>query len=87
MHSFITHDKQVLDYHYKRHNKGIVNFFVGDIFLGQILKSWDGFYTAIPHKGRPRPETVKGFGTRFKAVQYLIQVCMKEEIKMCEQGG
>jgi hypothetical protein len=79
MNSFVTKDKQVMDYHYKRHNKDIVNFFVGDIFLGQIIKSWDGEYTAIPYKNRSVAETVRGFNTRLRAAQYLIQVCMKEE--------
>jgi hypothetical protein len=86
MHSFVTHDKQVLDYHYKRHNKDTVNFFVGDIFLGKIIKSWDGEYVAIPFKNRSIAETVHGFRTRFKAAQYLIQVCMKEEILKIEQS-
>jgi hypothetical protein len=85
MNSFVTKDKQVMDYHYKRHNKDIVNFFVGDIFLGQIHKTWDGEYTAIPFKSRPVAETVHGFKTRLRAAQYLIQVCMKEEIMKIEQ--
>jgi hypothetical protein len=87
MHSFITHDKQVLDYRYKRHDKNTVNFFIGHIFLGNITKSWDGEYTAIPFRNRPVAETICGFRTRFRAAQYLIQVCMKEETMKIEQGN
>jgi hypothetical protein len=85
MHSFVTHDKQVLDYHYKKQDKNTVNFFIGCIFLGNITKSWNGEYTAIPFKNRPVTETVHGFRTRLRAAQYLIQVCMKEEIAKIEQ--
>jgi len=79
MHSFITADKQILDYTYKKVGDGLINFSVGDVFLGQIFKTGDRCYSAVPWKGRPLPETVYGFGARFKAAQYLIQVCMKEE--------
>jgi hypothetical protein len=79
MHSFITKDKKVLDYHYQCSYKGLINFSVGDIFLGKIAKVGNREYTAVPFKGTPLPETVKGFGTRLRAAQYLIQVCMKGE--------
>ena len=86
MPSFVTNDNRVLDYQYKRVNKDIVNFLLGEIFLGQIHKAWDGEYTAIPFKSKPVAETVYGFRTRSRAAQYLIQVCMKEETVRIKQG-
>ena len=69
----IIHNGKVLDFCYKVSQKGLsYNFYVGDIFIGQIFKrskhNWTGIsFTDI--KG-----SMGGFGSRYHASEYLLKL-------------
>lgn len=73
MNSYITIEKQVLDWKFKKFKYGW-NFYIGDILLGQLFSPASNGYgwSAISwsHPGN----TVNGFISRYKASEYLIEI-------------
>jgi hypothetical protein len=72
----IAVDGKVLDYHYKKGGQDFIyNFYIGDIFIGQIFKLGKGdwapvtFHTKCPYKN------VRGFRNRFCASEFMLIVC------------
>jgi len=70
-------DGKVLDWKYKRsgHDFPVYNFYIGDIFIGQIFNlgrsGWCPvtFHTVCPYKN------VHGFRTLCHASEFMLQVC------------
>lgn len=67
----ITVDGKVKDYHFIRQNDFTVNFYIGDIYVGQIFKL--NGYTAMLCKPHPHNK-VHGFKTRLAAAEYLLRI-------------
>ena len=65
-------DGKVLDFKYKKGGQAFIyNFYIGDMFLGQIFnmgKTW----TAVPWQPRKYGK-IDGFKNRYYASQYILQ--------------
>lgn len=78
MYSIIYEDK-VLDFHYYKGggNNNMYNFYIGDIFIGQIFKRRKHSWHAVSfHKNSQDKETrhMGGFGCRDYAAEFLLKV-------------
>lgn len=68
-------DGKVLDYHYKKSkvNDFQYNFYIGDIFVGQVFQINQHRWSAV--SAMPNVYgVVEGFGSRFWASEYLLKV-------------
>jgi len=79
VHSAIVNG-EVLDYHYKAmtHIDRSYDFYVGDIFLGQVFKFRTG-WKAVSMKVPCPYGVVGGFKTRYDASEFILQVCQIED--------
>lgn len=79
MYSYVTKDKKVLDWKYKKFQYGY-NFYIGELLIGQIFKpsfkrnGWDAVSWSSPRKNH-----VNGFISRHKAAEHLIKIYKEEE--------
>lgn len=76
MNSYITKDKQVLDWKFKKFECGY-NFYIGDIFLGQLFKPYSSRsgWTAVPDATLGK--NIPGFISREKAADYIVDLYRK----------
>lgn len=65
-------DGKVLDYKFVK-TEVCYNFYIGDIFIGQIFKWGKHNWTAIPFHKNTNGISVYGFGTRLLASDYLLK--------------
>lgn len=78
MYSYVTKDKQVLDWKFTKFQYGYT-FYVGDILIGQVFRphvrgsGWSAISWANPGN------KVDGFISRFKAAEYMIDLYDKLE--------
>lgn len=67
-------DDKFLDFKYKKINDFMYNFYIGDIFIGQVSKmkekSWAGISWRKPSKICP----VFGFRSRYHASEFLLKL-------------
>ena len=70
-------DGKVLDFTYKKGHAGFWNFYIGDIYVGQVVNLDRLGWTAISHLHPDELQgfaSVDGFKTRYKASEYLLRV-------------
>lgn len=74
-----TFEGKVLDWHYKPINGSTKRFafYIGDIFVGQIHKSWNprsGWIAVCGSKGSFGICPLDGFKTRYYAAEFLLKI-------------
>ena len=70
-------DGKVLDFTYKKGAAGFWNFYIGDIFVGQVINTKRGGWTAISHVKESDLlgfRSIDGFKSRYTASEYLLRV-------------
>lgn len=67
----ICYNGSVLDFYWKKINKGNYNFYIGDINMGIITKTRKS-WSACPSKINTDISLIHGFKTRHFAANYLI---------------
>src|SRR6185369_6997981 len=85
----IVHEDKVLDFHYKqsKSESHMYNFYVGDIFVGQLFKlgkhNWYAVSFYKNYKGG-----MGGFGSRYHASEFLLKVnkFYKDEVEALNQA-
>ena len=67
---------KVLDFKYKqcKIQKFIFAFYIGDILIGQIFKHGKHNWTAVSFHPNALGRRVSGFGTRYHASEYLLDI-------------
>jgi hypothetical protein len=66
-------DGKVLDFHYKKGGQDfITNFYIGDIYIGQIFKMQHG-YSVVGKTPNPLGP-IDGLRTRWQAAQLLLRM-------------
>lgn len=73
MYSCIYQGK-VLDFHYKqcKIQKFIYNFYIGNIFLGQVFKYGKHNWSSVSFHENSLGKRMSGFGSRYYASEYLL---------------
>lgn len=73
----VCHEGKLFDFHYKKHLYGY-KFYIGDIFIGLVMKNRYEYWTAINHYGNSEElegfNSVTGFGNRYLASVYLLRL-------------
>ena len=67
-------DGKVFDYHFKYlgGSGGTFNFYIGDLFVGQVFKRKKGVWDAVPWTKNPIG-VVNGFRSRLDAAEYCLK--------------
>jgi len=70
------HQGKVLDFHYKqcKIQKFIHVFFIGEILIGQIFKHGKHNWSAVSWHPAAPGHRVSGFGSRYHASEYLLEI-------------
>lgn len=68
----IVHNGKVLDYCFKKISNNIYNFYIGNIFVGQIFKHSKHSWSAVNFY-ESKQCLVDGFGSRLYAADYLLK--------------
>ena len=70
------YEGKVFDFHYKQNKsqKFIYNFYIGDVFIGQLFKLGKHDWSAVPWHEKGRGKSEQGFGSRYQASNYLLKV-------------
>jgi hypothetical protein len=76
MNSYVTKDRKVLDWNFKKFTYGY-NFYIGDIYLGQLFRPYSKHsgWSAIPDATLGK--RIDGFISRDKAADYIIDLYRK----------
>lgn len=66
---------KVLDFKYiqNKHLKFVYNFYIGDIYVGQLFKIDEHRWAAVGNTSH-KFNKIDGFGTRWKAAEFLLRL-------------
>jgi hypothetical protein len=76
------HDGKVLDWHFRKtglepdkKDRYAWNFYIGDIFIGQIFPMPRNRWSAVPWHTQCPYGSLEGFSTRHDACEYMLRAC------------
>jgi hypothetical protein len=72
----IAHNNTILDFKFKKHALPFIyNFYLGNIFIGQIFKIKSNSWSAIPFHTPSPYGAIDGFKSRDDAAMIMLKIC------------